>query len=79
MFAYSKPGYDSIDFITGNLTSLYEKAGDRRDGYIGNGFSYAAASFGDAFIYLFLLYEYFWWIVVALPSHVTIQTLTEQK
>jgi len=79
VFAYSKPGYDSIDFITVNLTSLYEKAGARRDGHIGNGFSFAAASFGDAFIYLFLLYEYFWWIVVALPSHVTIRSLTEQK
>jgi hypothetical protein len=79
VFAYSKPGYDSIDFITGNLTSLYEKAGARRDGNIGNGFSYAAASFGDAFIYLFLLYEYFWWNVVALPSHVTIQSVTEQE
>lgn len=77
IYVYSKPGYDSIDFITEHLASLYGKAGARRDGAIGNGFSYAAASFGDAFAYLFLLYEYFWWIVLALPPHVKIPVLTE--
>jgi hypothetical protein len=76
VFAYSKPGYDSIDFLTDNLMQLYEKAGARRDGMIGNGFSYAAASFGDAFVYLFLLYEYFWWIVAAVPAHAPITDLT---
>lgn len=79
VFAYSKPGYDSIDFITEHLAGLYARAGACRDGHIGNGFSYAAASFGDAFIYLLLLYEYFWWVVVALPGHVTIQGLTQQE
>ena len=79
VYSYSKPGYDSIDFIVEHLTRLYEQAGARRDGAIGNRFSYAAASFGGAFIYLFLLYEYFWWIVVALPAHVTIPGLTETE
>ena len=79
VFSYSKPGYDSIDFIVERLTRLYEQAGARRDGAIGNGFSYAAASFGDVFIYLFLLYEYFWWMVVALPPHVKIPGLTDAE
>ena len=77
VYSYSKPGYDSIDFVVEHLTRLYEKAGAQRDGAIGDGFSYAAASFGDAFIYLLLLYEYFWWIVVALPPHVSIPGLSE--
>ena len=76
VFVHSKPGYDSVDFITENLTSLYEKAVARKDGEIGTGFSYAAASLGDAFIWLFLLYEYFWWIVVAMPPHAPIADLT---
>jgi hypothetical protein len=77
--SHSQPGYESIDFITDHLTRLYQKATVRRDGSIGNGFSYAAASFGDLFIYLFLLYEYFWWIVVALPPGVEIPGLTESE
>jgi hypothetical protein len=79
LYIHSKPGYGSIDFMTDRLTHLYEKAGAKRSGTVGNGFSYAAASFGDAFIYLFLVYEYFWWIVVALPAHVEIPDLPNRK
>lgn len=61
LFVHSKPGYDSIDFFVPQFTSFYEKCSAHRQGYIGDVFSYVAASAGNAYAWLMLLYEYFWW------------------
>lgn len=67
VFAHSKPGYDSIDFFVPQFTKFYEKCSAQRYGHIGDGFSYVAASAGNAYVWLMLMYEYFWWIVIAAP------------
>lgn len=63
----SKPGYDSMDHVVPSFTSFYQKCSARREGFIGDAFSYIAGSAGNAFAYLLLLYEYFWWFVIVVP------------
>jgi hypothetical protein len=67
LFVQSKPGYDSIDHVVPSFISFYEKCSARREGQVGDGFSYVAGSAGTAFVWLLLLYGYFWWIVIAVP------------
>lgn len=68
LFVHSKPGYDAIDFFIPQFTRFYEKGSAHRQGYVGDVFSYVAASAGNAYAWLLLLYEYFWWIVIAVPA-----------
>jgi hypothetical protein len=67
LFVHSKPGYDSIDFFMPEFTSFYDKCSAHRQGHVGDAFSYVAASAGNAYAWLLLFYEYFWWIVIAVP------------
>jgi hypothetical protein len=63
----SKPGYDEMDFFIPQFVKFYDKCEAHRDGSVGDVFSYVAASAGDAYGWLMLLYEYFWWVVLAIP------------
>jgi hypothetical protein len=67
VYVHSKPGYESIDFFLEDFTRFYNKCRTHRQGNVGDGFSYVAASAGNAFAWLILLYEYFWWTVIAMP------------
>jgi hypothetical protein len=67
LFVQSKPGYDAMDHMVPSFTSFYQKCSAKREGFVGDAFSYVAASAGNAFAWLLLLYEYFWWIVIAVP------------
>jgi hypothetical protein len=66
VFVQSKPGYDSMDHVVPSFASFYIKCSAQRHGYVGDAFSYVAASSGNAYGFL-LLYEYFWWFVIAVP------------
>jgi hypothetical protein len=67
LYVHSKPGWDSFDFYIPQFTRFYSKCLAQRDGYVGDVFSYVAGSAGDAYGWLLLLYEYFWWTVIAVP------------
>jgi hypothetical protein len=67
LFVQSKPGYDSMDHVVPSFTHFYGKCSAQRHGYVGDAFSYVAASSGNAYGFLLLLYEYFWWFVIAVP------------
>lgn len=74
LYVDSKPGYDSFDFFVPHFESFYAKCSAHRDGHVGDVFSYVAASAGNAYAWLPLLYEYFWWAVVAVPPDFPIPT-----
>ncbi|HEY3382532.1 MAG TPA: hypothetical protein VGK32_12230 [Vicinamibacterales bacterium] len=67
LYVHSKPGYDSFDFFVPHFERFYAKCSAHREGRVGDVFSYVAASAGDAYAWLLLLYEYFWWAVIAVP------------
>ncbi len=68
LFVHSKPGCNSIDFFVPQFTRFYDKCSAHRQGYVGDVFSCVAASAGNAYAWLMLLYEYFWWVVIAVPA-----------
>lgn len=73
-YVHSKPGYDSFDFFVPHFESFYAKRSAHRDGHVGDVLSYVAASAGDAYAWLLLLYEYFWWAVIAVPPAFPVAT-----
>ena len=79
VWVYSKPGYNSIDFIVPNFNTILEKCGDRTQGQIGSGFSFVAGRSVDGCVFGFLLFEYFWWIVAILDAGAKIPGLTSDK
>jgi hypothetical protein len=79
VYVFSKPGYDSIDFIVPNFNAIMDKCGDHTQGSIGAGFSLVGGRSVDGCVFGFLLYEYFWWIVAFLDKNARIPRLTSDR
>ena len=54
LFVQSKPGYDAMGHMVPSFTSFYQKCSAKRDGFVGDAFSYVAGSAGNAFAWLLL-------------------------
>jgi hypothetical protein len=67
LYVHSKPGYSAFDFFVPQFDKFYAKSSAHRDGHVGDVLSFVAASAGNAYAWLLLLYEYFWWAVIAVP------------
>ena len=79
VWVYSKPGYNSIDFIVPNFNTILEKCGDlyaRSDRF---GFQLCRRPERRWCVFGFLLFEDFWWIVAILDAGVKIPGLTSDK
>ncbi len=76
---FSRPGYNSIDFIVPHFNTIMNKCGDHTQGNIGAGFSLVGGRSVDSCVFGFLLYEYFWWIVALLDKSAKIPGLTSQN
>jgi len=74
VWVFSKPGYNSIDFIVPSFNAIMDKCGNHTHGNIGSGFSLVGGRSVDGCVFGFLLYEYFWWIVALLDASVQIPT-----
>jgi hypothetical protein len=69
VFMHSAAGERALASYEAELTSLLNQATALRRGSVGEGFRYNCVAIGDAFIFLFFLYDYFWWLGIAVPPH----------